>query len=63
MKLIVYYKSVQGYESGGTIAVNYIFFQKTVYKIAYYMGLGFHQHRGKSNGFPRSALLCQEADF
>lgn len=32
-------------------------------KIAYNSEPGSHQHTGKPNGFPCSALLCQEADF
>lgn len=64
MMLNVYNKNVQGYETGGTTAMTFLFFQKKrVPKIAYNSEPGSHQHIGKPNGFPRSALLCQEADF
>jgi len=46
----VYYKDIQVY-------------YKRIPKIAFTIVPGFHQHIGNPNGFPLSALLCQEADF
>lgn len=53
----MYYKGVLGYESGGTSTVDDFFSREDA------QDMGFQQHTGKANGFARSALLCQQADF
>lgn len=61
MNSTVYYKDIQVCDCGGT--TNVTFLSKKENTQAFSTVPGFHQHTGNLNGFPQSALLCQEADF